>query len=723
MTLDEALEMAMRHHRGGQLAEAESLYRQILTHAPRHSKATHLLGMLEAQNGRLDAGIELIRRAIALEPGVAAYHSNLCELLRKAGKLEEAIVQGRRAVAIGPDNLETHNNLGLALSDTRQFEEAVACFRRAAEIQPNSSAVQQNLGNALREAGRLSEANQCFDRAAKMKQTDADAFNKLGVSHAKQGRLDDAIASLRQSVELRPDSAEFNNNLGNALIESRQLPEGLKFVRKAVELNPGIAKAHANLGAVNAMLGNHQEAIESYRRAIEILPDFAEMHSNIANSLREMGQIEEAITAYRKAIDLRPDMPALHSNLIFALQASWRHDAGTVRTEMLRFAERHERSLRSKWPPHANDPNPDRKLKIGFISADFLLHPLANCMIPLLGHLDRSKVDLFCYASVLQTDDVTNKLRRLSPNWRNVWGRSDDSLFEDIRNDGIDILVDLSLHTSGNRLMVVARKPAPVQATFLAYPGGSGLSAIDYRITDSYLDPPGQESDASVEKPYRLRHSFWCYEPLIDALEPGNLPALRSGYITFGCLNKFSKASPKAFELWAQILARVENSRLLLLADPGTHRQDVFDRFQKQGIDPGRIEFVSRQSIVAYMQMYRRIDIGLDPFPFCGGITTCDALWMGVPVVTLAGETPISRGGCSILSNAGLNDLIAENPQQYVEIAASLASDLNRLTEMRTSMRRRLEVSSLMNAKQYAADVEAAFREMWRAWCAGRTGH
>ncbi len=339
---------------------------------------------------------------------------------------------------------------------------------------------------------------------------------------------------------------------------------------------------------------------------------------------------------------MRPDSPALHSNLIFAMHFSPNSDAQAILAETRRFADRFERPLRAKWVSHSNDSDPDRRLRVGYLSADFRLHPMANCLIPLLKNHDPAAVEVFCYANVERADDITGLLRSHSNHWRNVWGKSDDEVAAQVREDRIDILVDLSLHTADNRLPVLARKPSPVQATFLAYPGGSGLSAIDYRITDACLDPPGAGENDFVEKPIRLRHCYWCYEPLlgqeIDVAPPS---VLATGHITFGCLNKFSKMSADVQELWAAILTRAGGSRLLLNVDAGKHRQALMERFEKKGVDPGRLEFVSRQAIGAYMRTYDRIDIALDPFPFCGGITTGDALWMGVPVVTLAGPTPI----------------------------------------------------------------------------------
>lgn len=720
LTLDQAMALAAQHHRSGRLADAESIYRQILSIAPRHVKAMHCLGVLEGQNGRPIPGIDLLSRAIAIEPRVAAFHSDLGELYRKAGRLEEAIAQGQRAVALKPEYFEGHNNLGIALRDAGRMEEAIAAFRRAAELKSDSPFVHKNLGNALREAGQIDEAIQSYRRLTDLRPADGHAFNRLGVLQAMGGRLDEAMASFRRAIELDPKIAEAHNNLGNALFESGRPAEAVDFIQTAIQLKPRFAKAYLSLGVVQGLLGNPDASIEAYRRAIEIEPTVAEYHSNLGNMLLQVGRRDESIAAHRKAVELRPDSAGVHCNLIFALHCSWRDDGQAILEETGRFADRHERPQRASWPRHANDPDPDRKLRIGYLSGDFRFHPLANCMIPLLRHHDTNAVEVFCYANILHPDEITRRLRATGHNWRHVWARSNDALAGDIRDDRIDILVDLSLYTADNRLLVMVRKPAPVQATFLAYPAGSGLSAIDYRLTDAYLDPPDAREDPVFEKPFRLAHSYWCYDPLVDPIEIAAPPVLAAGYVKFGCLNKFSKISAQVLELWARILNRVEGSQLLLNAYTGNHRQDICGQFEKHGINSSRLEFVSRQTLNGYLRTYHRIDIALDSFPFCGGITSCDALWMGVPVVTLAGRAPISRGGCSILSNAGFPELIVESPDRYIEIAVELAGNHARLAEMRAGMRQRLQVSPLMDGKQYAADIETAFRTIWRTWCSQR---
>ncbi len=337
-------------------------------------------------------------------------------------------------------------------------------------------------------------------------------------------------------------------------------------------------------------------------------------------------------------------------------------------------------------------------------------------MVPLLAHHDSRSVEVFCYSDVRVPDENTARLRQLAHVWRNAAGMADAQLAQGIRADQIDILVDLSLHSAGNRLLAFARKPAPVQVTWLGYPGTTGLTSIDYRLTDPFLDPPVTDQFYS-EKSVRLPHTFWCYEPVHPELQVSGLPAIENGYVTFGCFNNFAKVTPAALELWARLLSAIPRSRLMINCPSGEAQARVIERFSRSGIEPHRIEFVRRKPLVDYLAQFNRVDVAVDPFPCSGGTSTCDALWMGVPTVTLRGHTAVGRGSVSILSNVGLANWIADTPEQYLSIAAEMAGDLPRLAELRSGLRKKMEQSPLMNAAQFAADMEAAYRSMWENWC------
>jgi predicted O-linked N-acetylglucosamine transferase (SPINDLY family) len=347
---------------------------------------------------------------------------------------------------------------------------------------------------------------------------------------------------------------------------------------------------------------------------------------------------------------------------------------------------------------------------------------VARFLLPLLANHDHQAVEVFAYAQVPVPDEMTQRLRSQTDAWRSLVGLSDDQAAELIRQDRIDILVDLAMHTSGNRLLVFARKPAPVQVTYLAYAGSSGLNTMDYRLSDPYLDPPGGDESAYIEQTIRLPDTYWCYRPVVDLpLQPP--PSVEKGFVTFGCLNNFCKMNEALLGLWAQALRAVPHSRLLLHAHEGSHRQRVLEYLQREGIERSRVNFAGKMPTEAYFGLYQSIDIALDTYPYGGGTTTCDALWMGVPVVSLAGKTAVSRAGLSILSNIGLPELVASTSEQYVSVAVELANDLRRLQESRSTLRQRMEVSPLMDATNFARGIETAYRRMWRAWCASHTSN
>lgn len=353
-------------------------------------------------------------------------------------------------------------------------------------------------------------------------------------------------------------------------------------------------------------------------------------------------------------------------------------------------------------------------------------HVIGRNLVPLLANHDRSRFEVFAFsdapAPASGADARTEQLRGYTDQWRSIVGLTDDQVADQIRQDRIDILVDLTLHMASNRLLLFARKPAPVQVTFAGYPGSTGLSTIDYRLSDPYLDPAGMDESIYSEQTIRLSDTFWCYDPLETRdTAIGSLPALASGIVTFGCLNNFCKINDAVLMLWAQVMREVKNSRLLLLAPAGEPQRRTLTRLGQEGIDRTRVEFAPRQSRQGYLDLYHRIDLGLDSFPYNGHTTSLDSFWMGVPVVTLVGQTPVARAGWSQLSNLGLRELAAHTPEQFVQVAVDLAHDLPRLQELRRTMRPRMEASPLMDAPRFARSIESAYRQIWRTWSAGKS--
>jgi predicted O-linked N-acetylglucosamine transferase (SPINDLY family) len=720
--IEQSIQIARQHHQAGRLAEADKIYRQILARQPNHADALHAFGVLAEQTGRLDAAVESIQRAIQLRPDWAEAHGNLGNVFKALGKPEQAIESYRQAIRLKPDLAGAHNNLGNALLETGRLDEAVAAYRRAIQIKPDFADAHYNLGSVLQGQRNFAEAIACYRQAIRYKPQYEAAYINLGIALSEMGEMDEAIAAYRQAIRIKPQYAETHSNLGNALKDKGQLEAAIVSYRQAIRLKPDYAEALNNLGNALKETRRIDEAIVSYRRAIGLKADYAAAHSNLGSALTAIGQIDEAIAAYRQAIQLKPDDAKAHSNLIFTLHYHPDYDAGMIREELRRWNQQHAQPLKRLIRPHTNNCDPDRRLRIGYVSGDFRDHVVGQNLLPLLREHDHREMEIFCYVDVLRPDAMTEQLRQHADAWRGIVGLPDFDAANLIRQDGIDILVDLALHSANNRLGVFAQKPAPVQATYLGYCGSTGIDAMDYRLSDPYLDPPNLDSSVYSEQTMRLPETYWCYGVSGPAPEPSLPPAAACGFITFGCLNNFAKVSRPAMDLWAEILRGVPSSRLIIHSHPGQHLIAVRERFAGNGVSPDRLEFAREQPWPKYVQTYERIDIAFDPFPWGGGITTFNALWMGVPVVTLAGQTAIGRGGASILSNLGEPKLIASTKQEYVQIAMNLANDLPRLIELRRTLRARMRASPLMDAPRFARNMEAVYREIWRKWCESRGG-
>ena len=720
LTIEQALQIARQHHQAGQLPQAEALYRQILAQQPHHPDALHLLGVIAYQAGRNDLAVDLIRRALALKPNFGEAYGNLGNALRAAGQLDAAIAACRQALALLPHHAQAHSNLGVALKAQGQLDAAIAAYRQALALNPHYAEAHSNLGNALKDQGQLDAAIAAYRQALALNPNYAEAYGNLGVALQAQGQFAAAIAAHRQALALKPNYPEAHSNLGLALQAQGQLAAALAAFRQALALQPNFPEAHNHLGNALRAEGQLDAAIAEFRQALALQPNFPEAYSNLGTALQNTGQLDAALAAFRQAVALAPDDAGIHSNFILALHYHPACDAQTIAAEHRHWNLRHAAPLKKFIQPHTNDRNPERRLRIGYVSPDFRGHAVAPMVLPLLAAHDHGPWEIFCYAQVERPDAMTEKFRAVADHWRSTVGLSDERMAGLIRQDQIDILVDLAGHTAGNRLLVFARKPAPVQVNRQGYPNTTGLTAIDYRMTDAHADPPGLSDTLHSEQLLRLPRTNWIYQP------PENCPALvplPAGLpVTFGCFNNLAKVTEPMLKVWARILAAAPGSRLLLkalgLASPDV-RQRVLALFQGEGIAPERVELLGwSQSEAEHLALYQRVAIGLDPFPYHGTTTTCEALWMGVPVITWAGQTHVARVGVSLLTNLGLPELIAENAAEYVRIAAALAGDLPRLSALRATLRQRMAQSPLLDAPRFAREIEAAYRQMWRTWCA-----
>ena len=573
-------------------------------------------------------------------------------------------------------------------------------------------------GVAHHQAARFAQAEACYRRILAAHPGNADALHLLGVIARQVGRYDIAVGLISQAIERDANNPDFFANLGNALRDQGKLDEAAAACRDAIRIAPNFAVAHCNLGTVLFAQGKYGEAVAAHRQAIRIDPDFVGAQSNIGAALSAQGRIPEAIAAYRHATRLRPDFASASSNLLLCLNYDERVSAAALFDAHRDWADRHGR-MEPRPAAHANDRSAERRLKVGYVSPDFRSHSVAHFLEPLLRGHDRKVVEVFCYADVNVPDARTERFKQLADRWVGAVGMSDEALAERIRRDGIDILVDLAGHTANSRLPVFARKPAPVQVTWLGYPNTTGLKAIDYRLVDAVTDPEGQADAFASETLVRLPGGFLCYEGPAHAPEPADPPCLAGATVTFGSFNNVAKLSGMNLDAWAALLARLPAARLFLkakaFADPAT-RASFLERLGNCGVAAHRVDFAAFVPEAEHLASYGRVDIALDPFPYNGTTTTCEASWMGVPVVTLRGDRHAGRVGASLLTQFGLTDLIAGSVDEYVEIAAALAGDPARLAELRHSLRPRMAASPLCDAPAFARKIEAAYRTMWRRW-------
>jgi predicted O-linked N-acetylglucosamine transferase (SPINDLY family) len=591
-----------------------------------------------------------------------------------------------------------------------RLAEAEREYRRALGVQPDQPDALHLLGVLVSQRGGHAEGLELIDRAMAIKPGIAGFHGNRGKILGALGRMDESIAEHRKAAALDPSSHHLHYGLGAALQEAGRAEEAVAAYVNALKLKPDDGMTCNNLGLALDSCGRADEAMAALQRAAGLLPNSAKVHTNLAKLWMERAAHDEAMASFDRALALEPPTAMRFSSRIASMQYHPRYDGAALLAAARQWDERFS-------PPpgvpirRREIPGNARTLRIGYVSPDLRHHAVGRCMLSLLPFHNREAFEIYCYANVAREDEMSAKLRASADGWRNIHRLDDAQAVELIRADGIDILVDLAVHTEGNRLGVFAYKPAPVQITYLGSCSTTGLRAMDYRLSDPCVDPSESDLSDYSERTMRLPRTHLCYEPLEPTPQVSPPPATSAGHVTFGCLNNFMKCSADALETWVRILRSAPASRLILHAPPGKIREDVRGRFDRSGISPQRLEFVSRDD---WPRTYGRIDVALDPFPYNGAITTCDALWMGVPVVTLSGRTAVGRLGRCILSNAGLPELIAATPEQYERIALEMASDPGRLGKLRTELRPRLAASPLMDPKRLAADIESAFGQAWR---------
>jgi len=633
----------------------------------------------------------------------------------RAGRLAEAVGLCERLLLEDPAEPFALDLLGQAALQQGDAGRAEAFFARAVAARPGLASYQLNHGLALRRAGRPEEALAAFARARALDPRLAEAPHQAGNLLKSTGRYAEAAAALREAVRLAPKNAAAWLNLGVACLESKALEEAVKAFQRALKLEPGRAEAHNILGHALSLAGRSLQAEAAFKAALRLQPGFAPAHDNLGRLCRSTGRLSEAVAHYRAAIASQPD-PYTHSNLLFALNFLPDIPPGEMLAEHRRWQDTYAAPL-SRRPARPPTGRPGgRRLRVGYISPDFAHHAVAYFIEPVLANHDRERCEVFCYASVAQPDHVTGRLRRHAEHWRDIARLDDETAAEVIRADDLDLLVDLAGHTARHRLLVLARRPAPVQATWIGYPNTTGLDAIDYRITDAISDPPGQTEAYHSEKLLRLPTAFSCYRPDDEAPPVNELPAATHPGVTFASLNQFAKVTPAVVALWSRILQAVPESRLLLKV-PGRSDPDatkhILQAFAETGVGPARlILHGDRLPTAAHLSLYHRVDIALDPFPYNGTTTSCEALWMGVPVLTLAGRTHVARVGASLMTHLGLPDWIAASEEEYLARALAAATDCARLAALRSSLRERMRVSPVGDAPAFTRSLEEAYARL-----------
>ncbi len=709
-----SIELAANYHRQGRIQDAERIYRSILQQQPANIDANYLLGLVELERGKFATAATLIQQALNRMPGNALYHYNYGRAVEGEGKIQEAEASYRRALNLDKEYLEARYQLAVLMHNAQRLEEAVKEYRTLIEQQPNLASVFNNLGNALLDLGRRDEAAAMLERAVALEPRFAQGWCNFGNVLHQLGRAEESEQAYRKAIEFDPSIPNFYYNYANLQFHYCQYEPAIANYREAIRRDPNFAGAYNNLGNLLKLLGRLNEALEAFNQAIKVAPSTADAYSNKGNALVGMGEIDEAIRSYRTAVELNPRHVDAYSNLVYALCYPANLPEQQIFAEHREWSRRFEEPILAPRP--AARPLAGRRLRVGYLSGDFRRHSVGFFFEPLLNAHHRDRVELFLYSNAQLEDDVTERMRTRAEHWRTITDISDDAAAKRMREDELDILVDLSGHTDRNRLLILPRRPAPTQVNWLGYPNTTGLTSVDYRFTDEVADPPGAADELHSEKLWRLPNGFLCYEGYENAPQPAPPPCLEKGHITFGSFNNLTKVNPEVVRAWARILAAIPGSRLMIktnqLEDYDT-RIKMAAQFDAEGIAPDRLRLLARTpGLREHLEVYSQMDIALDTFPYNGTTTTCEALWMGVPVLTLSSDCHRGRVSKSILHRVGLDDLSVSGPDELVAKAVALSQDIDRLKHLRNSLRGQMRESPLCDAEGFATQMEDAFHSM-----------
>ena len=717
-TADRLIAEGNRAEQAGRAEEACESYREAVRAAPDYVKAHLNLGIGLEASGATEAAISAYETALAIDSSdpFAAY--NLGKLLYTCGRHEEAERLLRQALQSRPAFPEAQVVLSRVLEAQGNLGAAAAALETAMRLKPDDFGALYLYAGVLLKQDRLDEAQAALKRALAIDPESPDANYALATLLMTRGRPGDAEGPLHAVLKRNPDSVDAHVRLAEVYDARGDLPAAAAEMERVLDRRPDWADALYNYGSILKKLVRLPDAERAFRRALTADPDHSRACRMLGSVLLGQCRTDEALALYRTTRARHPEDLDLESAELFALNSSESITDDQLFARHAAFGARLEAAHPPRFEPFRNTRDAGRRLRIGYVSGDFCYHVVTLFMLPVVEHHDRAGFEVYCYSTGGRVDGYTRELSRRADIWRDVSMLSASELADAISRDGIDILVDLGGHSGTPQLAVFAQQPAPVQATWLGYLNTTGMTRIHYRITDRHADPPGVTDRLHTERLVRLPESQWCYRPFVTVACADMLPLARNRYVTFGSFNQALKISPTVRRLWSEILRRLPDSRLMILgvADEGA-RRDLVAALAGTEIGRERITVQSYVSLQGYFHAYNTVDIALDTMPYSGGTSSCDALWMGVPVVTAPGIRPSSRSTASVLSTAGLAEWIASSPEEYVQLAVDFARDEARLTGLRKSLRERLRQSPLMEEKRFARDLEAAYRQMWRTWC------
>ncbi|MCL4221356.1 MAG: tetratricopeptide repeat protein [Phycisphaerales bacterium] len=573
----------------------------------------------------------------------------------------------------------------------------------------------------LYKSGRFDQALAAARRVLQKSPAQPHANQVAGIILARRGQPEQAMFHITRALAGSPGDATLHVTHGQLLLSLQRIEDAVAAFDRAIALSPGLASASIGKATALQQLFRYEEAIDCFHAALRLNPDAPDAYLNLANLQLDLARADHAVDTLRQAARRFPENPIVWTSLSNAINYPSGVSASETFAPHQRYGAIIEKGWRDRPFTFPNTPEPARRLRIGYLSPDMRRHSVAYFLHSILKAHDPATVEVFCYSLTSHPDDMTDALRALAHEWRDGAGLDDAALEQRIRRDRIDILVEMAGHFAGHRLLMLARRPAPVQVTYLGYAHTTGLRNIQYRLVDHFTDPPASPSHAAEEL-FRLPDCFICYTPPDDAPEPAAPPSSTGAPFTFASFNEAKKISHELVALWARVLAAVPDSRLLLKAasfENAFVRAEVTQRLASHGLAPDRIEVVARiPSRAEHLAFYSRVDLALDTFPYHGTTTTCEAMWMGVPVISLVGDRHAARVGSSLLHAVGLDDLMAHSPDDYVRIASSLAADRPRLALIRASLRDRMRSSPLCDAPRFTRNLEVAYRHMWARWCA-----